>query len=517
MPVVNGIKAILATYDYYDTTWTNPAPRQTPVIVTYSFSAGRTLDRFGSDYPARAEYSKFTQAQQANFRDAADTISAVSGVVFVEVSGRAMINVARGEKTGVGGFAHYPSTTVSWSDSFFSELVVDSGGAFDEGSYGFLTLIHELGHAVGLAHPHEGRFTLRANKDNLTNTVMTYNNDTGGDRYPSKLGILDKEALKHLYGNKIDTTGWSFRDGKAAFKVTGSARKDTIFGVASANSIDGKKGSDTLIGRDFKDILVGGAGGDSLIGNSGHDTLKGGDGQDVLEGGNGNDGLFGGAGSDTLEGNDGRDVLNGGEGKDLLEGGRDDDRLKGGGNDDQMNGGAGNDRYYGGGGDDVLSDQNGRGGSDRMWGEGGNDRLFGRADNDQLFGGGGDDTLDGGKGEDKLYGDAGDDFLFGVEGNDQLFGGAGDDMLDGGSGENTLTGGTGADVFVIAPSAATYTRIVDFGDGADVIDLADYQTNFAALSIDDVQNGARVILPDSAVLVLHGILADDVAGGFFDF
>lgn len=58
----------------------------------------------------------------------------------------------------------------------------------------------------------------------------------------------------------------------------------------------------------------------------------------------------------------------------------------------------------------------------------GKDMLIGNAANNTLTGNAGDDMLAGGRGEDELIGD---------EGDDELIGGEGDDMLDGGAGTDT--------------------------------------------------------------------------------
>ena len=45
----------------------------------------------------------------------------------------------------------------------------------EKGTFEFLTIIHEIGHAMGLAHPHEGGAqTLQTALDSLNYTVMSY-------------------------------------------------------------------------------------------------------------------------------------------------------------------------------------------------------------------------------------------------------------------------------------------------------------------------------------------------------
>lgn len=85
-------------------------------------------------------------------------------------------------------------------------------------------------------------------------------------------------------------------------------------------------------------------------------------------------------------------------------------------------------------------------------------------------GGGKADLMIGNEGNNTLDGFAGNDTLLGGSGNDTLRGGEGNDRIDGGRGDDTLQGDIGADRFVFSTGYGTDT-ITDFGDGADRIDL----------------------------------------------
>lgn len=66
--------------------------------------------------------------------------------------------------------------------------------------------------------------------------------------------------------------------------------------------------------------------------------------------------------------------------------------------------------------------------------------------------------------------------LIGADGNDSLTGGTGDDILVGGDGADRLYGDDGKDVFVLRASqigtTTSYTRIRDFEDGEDKLDVS---------------------------------------------
>ncbi len=80
----------------------------------------------------------------------------------------------------------------------------------------------------------------------------------------------------------------------------------------------------------------------------------------------------------------------------------------------------------------------------------------------------------GGSARDLIYGNEVDNRLEGRAGDDVLHGFEGDDTLIGGLGADTLTGGEGADTFVFTNDGSLDT-IADFETGVDVIDLSDVE------------------------------------------
>lgn len=110
-------------------------------------------------------------------------------------------------------FAYYPGTGLGGDVFIDSAIDVNS---LVKGDYGYFTLIHELGHALGLKHPFEDGVVLDQSNDNLVNSVMSYTdwrNDTplftaSGNRlyfeakavYPETFMVYDVAALQAFYG-----------------------------------------------------------------------------------------------------------------------------------------------------------------------------------------------------------------------------------------------------------------------------------------------------------------------------
>lgn len=83
-----------------------------------------------------------------------------------------------------------------------------------------------------------------------------------------------------------------------------------------------------------------------------------------------------------------------------------------------------------------------------------------------------------------------------------LQGGAGNDRLVAGRGQTTLFGGAGDDLFVFRPGGGT-DRIMDFGRGADRIDLSAYPMLYstAGLAITPTATGARLLVQGDQIFV----------------
>ena len=122
----------------------------------------------------------------------------------------------------------------------------NSKGYYDnplKGNYGYLTLMHETGHALGLKHPHEvnGSFgAMPLDTDSLEYSVMSYRSYVGGPvtgytvgstSYPQTLMMYDIAALQKMYGANYSTNGgdtvytWSARPARCPSTASARARR----------------------------------------------------------------------------------------------------------------------------------------------------------------------------------------------------------------------------------------------------------------------------------------------------
>ena len=221
MPVVTDYTALLSG-DY----WNGIEVTGKPVIVTYSFpttAAGYLADVDGFTAATVSSFQAFNGAEQAQARTALGEWAAASGLIFVEVApGQGDINfqlvdfdtTSAPSYAGAGGIGFYPfgdwnfftypsfSSDIDGSGDVFMNSQFASGGSV---TYG--TLLHEIGHAIGLKHPTEVVTNFAANpvvthdqvlaSDDPALTIMAEVGDPGVSEH---LKTLDQQAAAFLYG-----------------------------------------------------------------------------------------------------------------------------------------------------------------------------------------------------------------------------------------------------------------------------------------------------------------------------
>ncbi len=447
---------------FHGTEWTG-------TTITYSFPDAST--DFGPDaasYGGGEAYAGFEQASsvfQGQVRQALAMLAGLIPITFVELTGSedadAILRFATTNATSTA-FGYFPGGSSEAGDIWFSANGVYFGNP-QAGSYGFHTILHEMGHAFGLKHGHDtsGYGALPAELDEMASSVMTYRSYIGAhddyyqnkaDSYAQSFMPYDIAALQSLYGINWDTnagrTVYTWDEATGEMSINGVGQGAPVGPEVFATIWDGS-GRDTLMLRNFSD--------DQTI-----DLRPGG-------GAHFDDALLADLSSSAVaDANIYFALLPDGTRRSLIE------VVKTGSGDDVIYGNAARNLLAGGRGDDVI------------------------------YGGTGNDKLKGNGGHDRLYGGNGDDRLLGGGGRDRLFGGDGDDYLDGGPGRDKLTGGAGADVFVFRANS-NLDRVLDFEVGTDHVDV----DGPGLVALTDFNGHAALMLGD-ALLVLNGLDTADV-------
>jgi Peptidase M10 serralysin C terminal/Matrixin len=285
------------------------------VTLTYSFATAqpattklRTLMNSEQDCITTAIKS-WASVANITFREVKETTSTIGDVSFIKTA----------QAVGLNAYAYSPSSSPQGGDVWLVDKVWNSDG-FATGSYAAFTVLHELGHALGLRHAFEGENPLPAARDNLFHTIMSYTASSHSQRgdiyasyYPTTPMYYDLLSMQALYGRNMrhfagDTT-YEFRDSRTCFRTIDDASgNDTMRYIGEANAhIDLRPGHASAVSRAIHftnhatratvfvgpgtviERATGGNGDDTLIGNSTHNLLSGGKGRDTMSGYGGKD------------------------------------------------------------------------------------------------------------------------------------------------------------------------------------------------------------------------------------
>ena len=274
------------------------------VTVTYTFATSSrqvaSTDAIG--------FATMNNEQRAAVRQALAAWSAVADITFVETAGGtgATMQFGTNRQNGLtAAYAYYPSAAPQGGDVF---LANDSASNVNPtpGGYAYMTIIHEIGHALGLKHPGNydagsngtaGPF-LPAATDNYAYSIMSYN---GNDALPPGTyltgpSLYDISAIQYLYGANMSAgagdTSYSLNTGRFTTLWDPNGRNTLNGGTQTAPlSLDLRAGGFSSAGGTAflalaygttVQLAVGGRGDDTFIVNGLGNVLNGGDGTDTV-------------------------------------------------------------------------------------------------------------------------------------------------------------------------------------------------------------------------------------------
>jgi serralysin len=316
----------------------------TAASLTYSHPEGIDTEwKTGYLLNEPSGFSALSTTQYTYFKQALNLWAEVAGLNFTEVADnqtthgdiRIAFTTIVDQEPNTAAWAYVPTdfgVLEEAGDVWLGTSLTD----LQPETFGFSTLLHELGHALGLKHPFDNQSnntnTLSNAEDSTQYTVMSYTNYEGaGNVYSTTNGVnftiksvepttpmlYDIQAIQYIYGENLSShTGddtYTFSNTQGELKTiwdTGGIDTFDLSNQSLAMNIDLNAGNFSSLGVKktsingplsaaedniaiaFNTVIenaIGGSFNDTIIGNSADNSFTGGAGNDVISGNAGRD------------------------------------------------------------------------------------------------------------------------------------------------------------------------------------------------------------------------------------
>jgi len=249
--------------------WTNPNPGQ-PLVITYSFMT-QVPSYYSGPYTPTG-FLAMDAAHQTAVTQVLNMYSSMLNITFVQVSSGGTMQFGSDNQSAYGsaGYAYFPygAGTNNGLDVGGDVWMANNQWSYSKlgaGEYGLTTLIHEVGHALGLNHPgpyggNDSGIYLPSAEDNYRFSIMSYNANSDGyyitssggyiynnTVFPMTPSIYDVATLQSIYGAATNNTNSTYTFANQPFLKTiwdgGGTDTISLAGLARASILDLHAGS----------------------------------------------------------------------------------------------------------------------------------------------------------------------------------------------------------------------------------------------------------------------------------
>lgn len=220
--------------------------------ITYSFEQAQPSDY--SNLGDIINWQPIPDNLQSQIEALMQHAAAISGLDISKVDANGDIRLGAVDTlSNIYAYAYFPEISGQSAiagDMFLgSDLISDATESFADGTYAYMGVLHELGHALGLKHPFEGQSVLPDSEDFQANTAMSYTANRSlvlvlawpegpvafdtQSIYPHTFMVYDIAALQSLYGADMTTV-----TGDDTYAYGTDAIYETIWDAGGTDTLD---------------------------------------------------------------------------------------------------------------------------------------------------------------------------------------------------------------------------------------------------------------------------------------